>query len=189
MQTLKTLIDGLAMINTGLGAVFRLLAWTFLMFMTFSIVLQVFCRKVLNNSLFWPEDVSLMMMIWVAFATAPIAYRMGSNVSLDPIFRLLRGRLSHLLLLLIHILIMLMVVMLIIEAVNLIGRTKIRANSIPLSMKYVYMIMPIGLGAMAIVGAELVLRNVLGLVNPQDNYANAPTLNDDTPTSQAADAL
>lgn len=159
------------------------------MFMTFSIVLQVFCRKVLNNSLFWPEDVSLMMMIWIAFATAPIAYRMGSNVSLDPIFRLLRGRLSHLLLLLIHILILLMVTMLIIEAVNLIGRTKIRANSIPLSMKYVYMIMPIGLGAMAIVGAELILRNIMGLINPHDSYAKPPAPIKDEANDQAADAL
>jgi TRAP-type C4-dicarboxylate transport system permease small subunit len=140
------------------------------MFMTLSIDLQVICIKVFNNSLFWPEDVSLMMMIWVAFATAPIAYRMGTNVSLDPVIRMLKGRLPHLLQLLIHMLIMLMVVLLIIEAVNLIGRTKIRANSIPLSMKYVYMIMPIGLGAMVVVGVELVLRSFIGIINPDDDY-------------------
>ena len=155
------------------------------MFMTLSIVLQVFCRKVLNNSLFWPEDVSLMMMIWVAFATAPIAYRMGTNVSLDPLLMLFRGRASHLLHLILHIMIITLVVFLFIEAVNLIGRTKIRANSIPLSMKYVYMIMPVGLGAMAMVGVELVLRNIAGLINPNDPCASPPT----THTAEQADAL
>lgn len=187
MGKVTGLIRSLALVNNWLAAGFRFLAWTFLLFMTLSIVLQVFCRKVLNDSLFWPEDVSLMMMIWVAFATAPIAYRMGSNVSLDPLLRALRGRLGHFVQLFIHLLILTMIVLLIVEAITLIGRTKIRANSIPLSMKYVYMIMPIGLGAMVIVGIELALRNVVGLINPSSPFAMTPS--EEQARSQAAQAL
>ena len=177
---MKTLITGLTAINTTLAILFRWLAWIFLALMTLFIVTQVFCRYLLNSSLFWPEDVSLMMMIWVAFAVAPIAYRHGTNVALDTISQFFSGRAGYFLQLLIHILILLMLIMLINEAINLIGRTKIRANSIPLSMKYVYMIMPIGFGAMILVALELILRCLVGLFNPVDPVAKLPTLHDDT---------
>ena len=86
---MKTLITGLTAVNTMLATLFRSLAWIFLALMTLFIVTQVFCRYLLNSSLFWPEDVSLMMMIWVAFAVAPIAYRQGTNVSLDTLSQFL----------------------------------------------------------------------------------------------------
>lgn len=47
------------------------------------------------------------------------------------------------------------------------------------------MIMPVGLGAMAMVGVELVLRNIAGLINPNDPCASPPT----THTSEQVDAL
>ena len=180
MAAIASLIDILSRINNTLAVGFRWLALSFLALMLSFIVLQVFCRKVLNNSLFWPEDVSLMMMIWVAFAVAPIAYRNGSNVSLDMFVRWLRGRAWFLLSLAIHLLILLMLYVLISEALALIGRTRIRANSIPLSMKYVYMIMPIGFAAMILVALELGLRSVLGLVRPDDPLARPPAVANQT---------
>jgi TRAP-type C4-dicarboxylate transport system permease small subunit len=174
VRILKKTISVLAILNASLAAVFRWLSWTFLALMTLFIVTQVFCRYVLNNSLFWPEDVSLMMMIWVAFAVAPIAYRSGANVALDSFAQLFRGRASYLLYLLIHLLILIMLIFLLIEAINLIGRTKIRANSIPLSMKYIYLIMPVGFGAMIMVGLEVGRRCLVGLLRPQDPAARLP---------------
>lgn len=175
MAVIAEYIELLARLNRGLAWVFRWLALSFLALMLSFIVVQVFCRKVLNNSLFWPEDVSLMMMIWVAFAVAPIAYRNSANVSLDMLVRWLRGRPQFVLSLLIHLLVIAMVYVLLREALALIGRTQIRANSIPLSMKYVYMIMPIGFVAMLLVGAELGLRSLLGLIRPEHPAAQPPS--------------
>lgn len=186
MNAIKKIITMLAAINIFLAVLFRWLSWTFLALMTLFIVTQVFCRYVLNSSLFWPEDVSLMMMIWVAFAVAPIAYRNGANVALDMFAQKLYGRASYFLYIIIHLLIIVMLIMLINEALALIGRTKIRANSIPLSMKYVYMIMPIGFGAMVLVGLELSLRCLIGLVRPQDPAARAPHLHENSDAMQQA---
>ncbi len=172
---MRASIYWLAIINEKLAAVFRFLAWTFLALMTVFIIMQALIfRKLLNSSLFWPEDVSLMMMIWVAFAIAPIAYRLGANVALDTLARLIRGRASYLLYLLIHILVLIMLVLLINEALAMIGRSKIRANSIPVPMSYIYSIMPIGFGAMVLVALELVLRCLLGIFRPDDPVAQLP---------------
>ena len=184
---MTSLIAGLARVNGVLTVLFSWLAWTFLALMTLFIVVQVFCRYALNSSLFWPEDVSLMMMIWVAFAVAPIAYRHSSNVALDTLTQFLRGRAGHLLQLLIHVLVLIMLILLINEALALIGRTKIRANSIPLSMKYDYMIMPIGFGAMALAALELGLRNIVGLRDPDDPVARYPVLRDSSNSSNDRD--
>lgn len=180
MSALKTLITGLATVNEKLAIIFRFIAWTFMALMTAFIVTQVICRYGFNNSLFWPEDVSLMMMIWVAFAVAPIAYRIGANVALDTIMRLLHGRIVYMLYLIIHILLLGMLVVLTIEAVEMIARSKIRANSIDLQMKYIYMIMPISFCAMIIVGLELGLRCILGLFYPHDPVAQAPVPSGET---------
>ncbi|MEM7406526.1 MAG: TRAP transporter small permease subunit [Pseudomonadota bacterium] len=168
------LIGLLAKVNDTLGSVFRLLSWTFLAAMTSFILLQVVMRYVFNNSLFWPEDVSLMMMIWVALAIAPLAYRHGGNVSLDIVSRFLPLRGFHCLSIVLHLLVVGLLVVLIQESVGMIERSQIRANSIPLPMKYVYAILPIGFGATVLVAVELILRNLVGVVRPDDPLSRSP---------------
>lgn len=50
---------------------------------------QVFARYLLNNSIFWSEELSRFLLIWLTFLGAPYAYRLGAHASID----LLRGRL------------------------------------------------------------------------------------------------
>jgi TRAP-type C4-dicarboxylate transport system permease small subunit len=174
MASLIRCIESLAFINQKLAFIFRHLSWIFLALMTLFIVLQVFFRYVLNSSLGWSEDVSLLMMIWIAFACAPIAYRNGANVALDTLLQLLRGRLGFLMQLLIHCLLLALITALLIEAVELIGRSRIRANTLPIQMKYIYMIMPVSFVSMLLVGVELVLRCSAGLIQPDSSAAKMP---------------
>lgn len=44
------------------------------------IVLQVFCRYVLNAALSWPEELSRYLQIWVGLLAATYAYQEGSHV-------------------------------------------------------------------------------------------------------------
>ena len=172
------LIKGFAWINQKLAFVFRQLSWIFLALMTLFIVLQVFFRYVLNSSLSWSEDVSLLMMIWIAFACAPIAYRSGANVALDTFLQMLRGRIGYLVQLAIHILLMILLAVLLVEAIELIGRSRIRANTLPIQMKYIYMIMPVSFVAMMLVGLELSLRCLMGVLQPDSAAAQLPTASD-----------
>ncbi len=43
--------------------------------MTLIVAVQVFCRYVLNNSLFWAEELSRYLLAWLTFLGASVAYR------------------------------------------------------------------------------------------------------------------
>lgn len=47
------------------------------------VVLNVFCRYVLNFSLVWAEEVSQYLMVWVAFLGAGLALRQGRHVAVE----------------------------------------------------------------------------------------------------------
>ncbi len=43
---------------------------------------QVFCRYVLNHSLFWSEEVGRILLVWITFLGATAAYRRGIHVGI-----------------------------------------------------------------------------------------------------------
>ena len=178
---LAGVISALTWVNVSLGRVFRFLAWIIIAAMTAIVIVAVFFRYVLNDSLTWSEDVTLMLAIWMAFMVAPIAYRIGSNVALDTITRLLSPLIARIFSLAIHILILAMLVVLLDESLSMIGRSRIRANTVPIQMKYVYGIMPFSFVCMMLAGLELALRDILGIFRPDDEAAVHPADNPQDP--------
>ena len=69
--------------------------------------------------------------------------------------------------------------MLINESIAMIGRSKIWANTVPIQMRYIYLIMPIAFVAMVLVAVELILRNVIGLIQPKAPVARMPQADTD----------
>jgi TRAP-type C4-dicarboxylate transport system permease small subunit len=51
-------------------------------FIFFFVILQVFCRYVLETPLLWPEDVTRWLLVWTAYLGASIALRKGDHISL-----------------------------------------------------------------------------------------------------------
>ncbi|NJB67663.1 TRAP-type C4-dicarboxylate transport system permease small subunit [Desulfobaculum xiamenense] len=45
--------------------------------------LQVFFRYVLNDSLFWSEELGRMLLVWLTFLGASVAYRRGAHIGVD----------------------------------------------------------------------------------------------------------
>lgn len=44
---------------------------------------QVFCRYVLNHSLFWSEELARYLLVWLTFLGATVAYHRGVHPSID----------------------------------------------------------------------------------------------------------
>ena len=65
---------------TRLGSALGALA---LALMVGVILVQVFCRYVLNNALPWPEEASRFLMLWMTGLAAPAVYRQGGFVAID----------------------------------------------------------------------------------------------------------
>lgn len=55
--------------------------------MTVTVALQVFFRYVLNNSLFWAEELARYQLVWISFLGATIAYFRGIHPGVDVLFR------------------------------------------------------------------------------------------------------
>lgn len=63
--------------------------------MLFAMVLQVFCRYVLNYPLLWPEEVTKFSMVWLAFIGASIGLKKGIHVSFNLIVDRFSGRIRR----------------------------------------------------------------------------------------------
>ena len=161
------IVEKLGGFNGSVGLFARNIAACLIAIMTVAVLAGVFFRYVLNNSLAWTEDSSILMMIWVAFLVAPYAYRQGSHVGIEllvtslpkPVFRIVR--------IVMHLLIMWLLMRFMQEAIIYVTRGfNMRANTIPIPIAYFRLIVPVSLGMMILVGIELIIRDVLSLTGP-----------------------
>jgi len=49
--------------------------------------LQVFCRYVLNNSLFWSEELGRICLVWLTFLGSTIAYKQKAHFGIEFLFK------------------------------------------------------------------------------------------------------
>jgi TRAP-type C4-dicarboxylate transport system permease small subunit len=78
-----------------LGAIDRVISWVIIVAMavlTFVVVLQVFFRYVLNDSLVWGWDVPRLCFIWVVLLSIPLGIRYNAHVGIDLVFNLFPHR-------------------------------------------------------------------------------------------------
>jgi len=51
--------------------------------MAILVAVQVFCRYVLNHSLFWSEELARYLLVWLTFSGASVAYYRKANPGVD----------------------------------------------------------------------------------------------------------
>lgn len=51
------------------------------------VAVQVFSRYVLNHSLFWSEEVARLLLVWLTFFGATVAYYHGAHPGVDGLYR------------------------------------------------------------------------------------------------------
>jgi len=51
--------------------------------MSILVAVQVFCRYVLNSSLFWSEELARYMLVWISFFGATVAYYRNLHPGVD----------------------------------------------------------------------------------------------------------
>ncbi|MCG8636627.1 MAG: TRAP transporter small permease [Desulfobacterales bacterium] len=60
--------------------------------MALIVAVQVFCRYVLNHSLFWSEEVARLILVWLTFLGATVAYYHKAHPGVDGLYRRLPER-------------------------------------------------------------------------------------------------
>ena len=164
-------LDILAGFNRILCLNTRNLAACLVAVMTVAVLAGVFFRYVLNNSLAWTEDSSILMMIWVAFLIAPYAYREGGHVGIELLVASLPKTAFRLIRIIINLLILWLLIRFMQEAIIYVTRGfNMRANTIPIPIAYFRMIVPVSLGMMILIGIELIWRDVLSLIDRNGDH-------------------
>ena len=152
----------LGALNYHVGLVARNIAGGLLAAMLVMILMQVFFRYVMNDSLTWTEELSKYAMVWVTCLVAPWAYRENLNVSIEMFADALPVRLKRFTEILITMLAMLISTMFFIYSIDfwLSGLT-ITASSVPIKLAVFYSCIPFMFIALFLVGLERLLLQTL----------------------------
>lgn len=168
----RKLLKRLEDFNSILSTTGKNLAGGLLMAMTAVVLLQIVYRYVLNDSLIWTEEMSKTMMVWAAFLVAPWAYRNGANVRIEMFSDELPKLPGRILQLVLNLLVLWIVFVFLREAFGLVERGfSIRAASLPLQVGWFYAVVPVSLAAMLLIGIELLLRDVLNILHPAEDFS------------------
>jgi len=168
---LRKALGVLAPVNERITIVTRNTAGMLLIAMTAIVLVQIVFRYVLNDSLIWTEEVSKTMMVWGAFLVAPWAYRNSANVSIQMFTDELPALLRRLLHLALNLLVIWIIVVFWSESFGMVDRGfAIRAASLPVQVGWFFIVVPVAFGAMLLVGVELLIRDVLALFHPKEDF-------------------
>ncbi|MBV40139.1 MAG: hypothetical protein CMM23_16015 [Rhodospirillaceae bacterium] len=135
--------------------------------MTGVVVVSVFCRYVLNDALPWSEEIAKFLMVWLTFMAAPVGLSRGAHVAIEAISGNLKGRARQALLAIIFMLVIWLMVVFVDAGSFLTWNARIQRHStVDLSILYVYVAMPIGCAAVAVVALEYLLGAIKGVFDP-----------------------
>ena len=168
---LRKILGLLSVMNEWISITARNTAGMLLIAMTAIVLTQIVFRYVLNDSLIWTEEVSKTMMVWGAFLIAPWAYRNSANVSIQMFADELPPILKRILRLVLNVLVIWIIVVFWSESFGMVDRGfAIRAASMPVQVGWFFVVVPVAFAAMLLVGVELLIRDVLALLHPQEDF-------------------
>ena len=160
-------VNGLGRLNDSAGRIACWIAAVLIAVMTGAVLLGVFFRYVLNNSLNWTEETAVMSAIWVAFLVAPWAYRNGGHVAIEMVVSYLPLAAVRILRIIINLLILWILYRFFVEAVSYVGSgMRMKANSMDIPVAFFRAIVPVSIAMMFATGVELIVRDGLSLFRP-----------------------
>ena len=131
------------------------------------ILISVFWRYVLQNSIFWSEELSKMLMVWMTFMAAPIALKRGIHVGIQSLLQATKGRWHFIMLIVGQLTILILMAVCVKEGFQLAWfARRQKASSFELSMIWAYLSMPLGCFMIFTVSLENLFKAVRGLIQP-----------------------
>jgi TRAP-type C4-dicarboxylate transport system permease small subunit len=174
MAALLIILRPLQWLNDLAGRLGRWLSVGAIAIMVAVILLQVFCRYVLNNALPWPDEAARFMMLWLTGLMAPVAFRHGGMVAITGVLELLPRQLVSavsLLLLVISLAVLVIGAQLGLKHVDsgwLFASSSLKLplfligmKSVKIKLAWMYMSLLVGVWLMILVNIELILRSIV----------------------------
>ena len=174
MAALLIILQPLQWLNDVAGRIGRWLSIGAVAIMVAVILLQVFCRYVLNNALPWPDEAARFMMLWLTGLMAPVAFRHGGMVAITGVLELLPRQLVSafsLLLLVTSLAVLVVGAQMGLKHVDsgwLFASSSLKLplfligmKSVKIKLAWMYMSLLVGVWLMILVNIELILRSIV----------------------------
>ncbi len=190
MSAMLLLARLLGVINSVLGRIGQALSVTAIGLMVVVILIQVFCRYVLNNALPWPDEAARFLMLWLTGLMAPVALRQGGFVAIDTLKLALPSRATSIL----SLVLLVMTLAILVVAVQL-GANHVKSGwlfassslKVPLDLigmkpvkiklAWSFLSLYVGVWLMIIVSVELILREIITIFGSGEKLPSIPDLN------------
>lgn len=132
-----------------------------------TVTTQIISRQFFGFSFYWSEEIARYLLIWLTFIGASAALRDGDLVGLDLLERALNQRWLAGLKLVVHILCAFFLTYVLYYGIYLINQPSIlgqRLSTVPVSMFYVYLCVPLSAAIMLVHLLCAVRQNVIDLL-------------------------
>ena len=130
--------------------------------MLLAIVLQVFCRYVLNSALSWPEELSRYLMIWSGLLAAIYAYHEGSHVGVTFLLERLNPTVMKVIVVISHILMGIFLCVVTWQGTAILGKFQdLKSSALQIPMVVVYAAVPVSSFLMFLVCLKLIYVTLL----------------------------
>lgn len=134
--------------------------------MTLLVAIQVFCRYVLNQSLFWSEELARFLLVWLTFLGASCAYYRKVNPGVDYLFAKMPGLLKKLSLITTHLVSMGLFTIMIIYGYQFAYFVRLQISPALQIPKWIVLsIIPVSGGILLFHGAAFLLAELKGTSN------------------------
>lgn len=132
-----------------------------LILMAVIVVVQVFCRFVLNDSLSWSEEAARYLQVYITFVGAAVALQRGAHIGVDFLTGFFKGKAKWVSNLFIHLVVAVFCVIVILAGAQVVA-TQIKygqtSPALHLEMWKVYLALPLG-------GALMLVEDLVKLVH------------------------
>ncbi len=130
------------------------------------IILQVFCRYILNSALIWPEELTIFLMSYMTFIGAAVALRSWEHIGIDFFVNKFSSHSRKLINILVRLLVLFFVVFLFVTGINLVtSSSHMISEALRISLIWPRLSVPVGAGFMLIHIIHLTYRDICALTN------------------------
>lgn len=153
-------------ISDGLDNFIRYISVVLILVMFVIIILQVFYRYVLNNSLPWTEEIARFIMVWMVFLGTSMVSKRKLNMSLDFLIKRLPLGVQKPIDILLQIYLIFFLFILFKQGIVLVESAFSQvAPATQISMKLVYLALPVGIAILLFQLVVLLIKDLKLFIN------------------------
>lgn len=156
-------------LDAALAAVEQVVVILLVSAITVIMMVQVVLRYFFGAPLFWAEEISVQLLVFVSVFGLSLLTRQGDLVSIDFLPRALSPRLRHALMASLGVIMFLIVAFVAWLSWDWVSRADVRMElsaTTQIPRWYMYAVLPVGLSCMAVHQLIAVLRHLLSAVRP-----------------------